>query len=305
MEDSLDADESCAEASGSCSSTSSPPPPPSPLEDTQQLQTTSLLRRSRIKRSSRCLFLDCSSDEEQQTGTKTDSAPQPSPKNDGCNENDDSWMCPLTNEGDAQEETLKVQRNFKPSVAKAFQGKSKSRSGVILKLRRTCDRKRVCYRPVSDSEGLQLDTPDTDSSQQLKTPKVARLKRSSGRLSHSVRPLNAYIKRKLLKIKYCPYLSACHSADYRRRWVLRSAVQKARGALNIRYPDLVGKRIQHLYEEEDKSEVWYRGEVLGVHRANPNPLKTVFEVRYDTEPEWMYYLELLIDYKKGWLKIEE
>ncbi|XP_063053911.1 uncharacterized protein C15orf39 homolog [Engraulis encrasicolus] len=69
-------------------------------------------------------------------------------------------------------------------------------------------------------------------------------------------------------------------------------------------PDLVGKRIRHLYEEKDKSEVWYRGTVLRVHESHPNPLKTVFEVHYDSEPEWQYYLELLLDYQKGWLKLE-
>lgn len=205
-----------------------------------------------------------------------------------------------------------MQRNFEPSATRTFQEKSKSCPGVILKLRRTCNRKRLSYRPVLDSERLHLDTkqPDAESSQQSsgdlvrKAPEIARWKRTS----HSLRPHNAYSKKKLrslLRIKYCPYLSACHSADYRRRWVLRSAVQRARRAMKISYPDLVGKRIQHLYEEDDKSEVWYRGEVLQVHKANPNPLKTVFEVRYDSEPEWKYYLELLIDYKKGWLKIEE
>eukprot|EP00064_Thunnus_orientalis_P000371 superscaffoldBa00000018_g371 len=70
-----------------------------------------------------------------------------------------------------------------------------------------------------------------------------------------------------------------HSAEHRRRWVLRSAVRRARGAMRFYYPDLVGKRIRHLYEEDDKSEVWYRGEVLRIHEAHTNPLKTIFEVR--------------------------
>ena len=71
------------------------------------------------------------------------------------------------------------------------------------------------------------------------------------------------------------------------------------------FPDLVGKRIRHLYEETDRSEAWYRGVVLRVHEAHPNPLKTVFEVKYDSEPEWQYFLELLIDFQKGWLKVED
>ncbi|XP_043933175.1 uncharacterized protein C15orf39 homolog [Protopterus annectens] len=71
------------------------------------------------------------------------------------------------------------------------------------------------------------------------------------------------------------------------------------------YPELVGKQICHLYEENDKSESWYRGVVVRIHEKHPNPLKTVYEVRYDTEPEWLYYLELLQDYEKGWLKVDE
>lgn len=317
MDDYLDADESCTGPSNCSSSSGSlSAPPPSPHEDTEQLQTTSLLRRSRIKRSSRRFFLCGSSDEEQQTGAKTDSTPQSGQKDDGSNKNDNSWMCPLATEGNAQGETSDVQPNFKPSVTRTFQEKSQSCPGVVLRLRRSCNRKRMSYHPVLASEGLHLETKlsDTESSQQLsgdctrKRPEAPRLNRTTRPLSHSVRPLNAFSKRKLrslLTIKYCPYLSACHSADYRRRWVLRSAVQRARRAMKICYPDLVGKRIQHLYEEDDKSEVWYKGEVLRVHKANPNPLKTVFEVRYDSEPEWKYYLELLIDYKKGWLKIED
>lgn len=204
-------------------------------------------------------------------------------------------MCPLATEGDIQGESS--------SIARTFPDKSQSTPGVILKLRRTHDRKRMSYRPVSDSEISRVETeiPDTESGQEFSHDDVTRWQRTP------LRPPHAFSKRKLrsLSIKYCPYLSTCHSADYRRRWVLRSAVQRARKATKVCCPDLVGKRIQHLYEEVDKSEVWYKGEVLRVHKANPNPLKTVFEVRYDSEPEWRYYLELLIDYKKGWLKIDE
>ncbi|KAK7891242.1 hypothetical protein WMY93_023205 [Mugilogobius chulae] len=267
-------------------------------------------RRSRIKNSSRRMFLDCSSDEEEQNGAKADSDEQTDVSEDV------SWMCPVVSEelsADAMEENPNPPLIVKPSLGRQFQEKSKKRSGVILRLRRTFDRKRMSYRPVLDSEKLHLEsTKQTDSNREVngeltrRTPEVARWKRTS--FSNSLRPLNAYSKRKmrsLLTIKYCPYLSTCHSADYRRRWVLRSAVQRARRAMKMYYPELVGKRIQHLYEEDDKSEVWYKGEVLQVHKAHPNPLKTVFEVRYDSEPEWKYYLELLIDYKKGWLKIDD
>lgn len=203
-----------------------------------------------------------------------------------------------------------MQLNFRPSVVRTFQEKPRSPPSVILKLKRTHNRKRMIYRPVLDSERLHKETKeaDTEASQELshgdismKKPEITRWKRTSLQMH------NAFSKQKLrsMTIKYCPYLSTCHSADYRRHWVLRSSVQRARRAMKICCPDLVGKRIQHLYEEVDKSEVWYKGEVLGIHKANPNPLKTVFEVRYDSEPEWKYYLELLIDYKKGWLKIDE
>ncbi|CDQ99749.1 unnamed protein product [Oncorhynchus mykiss] len=137
----------------------------------------------------------------------------------------------------------------------------------------------------------------------------ARERTRDGCLSRRIRlpsSLSSSLRRSVMKIKYCPFLSACHSSDHRRRrWILRSAVQRARSVMKIYYPDLVGRRIQHLYEEGDGTEVWYRGLVVQVHEPHPNPLKTVFQVKYDSEPEWQYYLELLIDYKKGWLKIED
>lgn len=219
-------------------------------------------------------------------------------------------MCPLASEEfpKMSENSNSMHQNFEPSVAGQSQDKSKSCSSVILKLRRMFNRKRMSYQPVLDSDKAHLETGQSEAelSPERSSELVRRWKRTSGPISHSLRPLNSKRKRSsLLKIKYCPYLSVCHSAEHRRRWVLRSAVQRARRAMKIYYPDLVGKRIRHLYEEDDKSEVWYHGEVLRIHKAHPNPLKTVFEVRYDSEPEWKYYLELLIDYKKGWLKIEE
>uniref|UniRef100_A0AAV2L3Y4 Uncharacterized protein n=1 Tax=Knipowitschia caucasica TaxID=637954 RepID=A0AAV2L3Y4_KNICA len=262
------------------------------------------------------MFLDCSSDEEEPNCAKADSILELNCQSGVTDGADKSWMCPLASEelpADATEGISTTQHSLEPSVARQFQEKPEKQSGVILKLRRMFDRERMSYKPILESEKLHLDASqsETESTPEARrkrerTPKVAKWKRLS--FSNSLRPLNVYTKRKmqsLLTIKYCPYLSACHSADYRRRWVLRSAVQRARRAMKIFYPDLVGKRIQHLYEEVDKSEVWYRGEVLQVHKAHPDPLKTVFEVRYDSEPEWKYYLELLTDYKKGWLKIED
>ncbi|KAF7224380.1 uncharacterized protein C15orf39 homolog [Nothobranchius furzeri] len=234
---------------------------------------------------------------------------------------DNSWTCPLTLDEFAPSDT--ENENFSSLTPDdqpvACQVQPKGCSSVILKLRKMLggglSRKKACYQAVSESGTVgetsvpQTDVEDVWSNSSLhRTPKLVRGWKGKGSFSRTLRPLRGPSKtkpRSLLKIKYCPYLSACHSAEHRRRWVLRSAVQTARRAMRLYYPDLVGKKIRHLYEEDDKSEVWYRGEVLRIHEAHSNPLKTIFEVRYDSEPEWKYYLELMIDYKKGWLKIED
>lgn len=241
---------------------------------------------------------------------------------------ENSWTCPLTldelspSPSDVEtEESTSLWPVSQPSGPAIPQVRSKNCSGMILKLRRMLskglNRKKACYQAVSvsgtftdQSRSQQTDDGEGVSSERELhgTPKVSHGCQRTGSFTRALRSFSSSSKRKhrsLLKIKYCPYLSACHSAEHRRRWVLRSAVQRARGAMRFYYPDLVGKRIRHLYEEDDKSEVWYRGEVLRIHEAHTNPLKTIFEVRYDSEPEWKYYLELLIDYKKGWLKIED
>ncbi|KAM4734056.1 uncharacterized protein C15orf39 homolog [Anableps anableps] len=237
---------------------------------------------------------------------------------------ENSWTCPLTldelspSHSDVETESSSSLLTDKPPSGHSAQ--SKNCSGMILKLRKMfsagLNRKRACYKAVSPTGALaEPSSSQTDDGEGLSSesskhrmPKALRRWKGKGSFCHPGRSLSSPSKtkqRSLLKIKYCPYLSACHSAQHRRRWVLRSAVQTAQRAMRFYYPDLVGKRIRHLYEEDDKSEVWYRGEVLRIHEAHTNPLKTVFEVRYDSEPEWKYYLELLIDYKKGWLKIED
>ncbi|KAK2842317.1 hypothetical protein Q5P01_012517 [Channa striata] len=215
---------------------------------------------------------------------------------------ENSWTCPLTldelssSDTDTEDASNPVIQSSGPAGSSA---RSKNCSGMILKLRR------MFSEETSDGKGELSHVRDVHR----RVPKATHRWQRTGSYSHALRPLSSSSSkrkhRSLLKIKYCPYLSACHSAEHRRRWVLRSAVQTARRAMRFYYPDLVGKRIHHLYEEDDKSEVWYRGEVLRIHEAHRNPLKTIFEVRYDSEPEWRYYLELLIDYKKGWLKIED
>lgn len=246
---------------------------------------------------------------------------------------EDSWTCPLTLDEVSSspsktetEETSSPRSGHQLSGPATSQVKSNNCSSMILKLRRIMfgeglNRKKAHYQAVSDS-GIMTDAcmSNTEDSTgkvsrerngpdlHMKKSKVAPQWQGAGSFSQALQPLSSSSKEKhrlLSKIKYCPYLSACHSAEHRRQWVLRSAVQRARRAMRFYYPDLVGKRVLHLYEEDDKSEVWYKGEVLRIHEAHANPLKTIFEVRYDSEPEWKYYLELLIDYKKGWLKIED
>lgn len=279
--------------------------------------------KSRIKSSSRRTFLDDGlSDEEKVEGggavglndgfyqnakrggksegadcTEAEKIPSCSPP---ITTSDNSWMCPLTFEDlppspgdpDAQGPT--------PAI------RSAKCTGVILKLRRMfgCSRKKARYQAVPDS-----DTSDTDA---VAVEGARKWRRAGGFLHATTRaaPRGSSKKKRpsFLKVKRCPYLSArcaAAAAEHRRHLALHQAVRRAEAAGRLLYPDLVGKKIRHLYEEDDKSEVWYRGEVLRVHEAHSNPLKTIFEVRYDSEPEWRYFLELLIDYKKGWLKIEE
>ncbi|XP_039989069.1 uncharacterized protein C15orf39 homolog [Xiphias gladius] len=316
--------------------------------------------KSRVKSSSRRMFLDNSlSDEEEEDDTgktvnggvlnefrkKSWSASQYEESENGGSDvitaeqdsslipqsptSENSWTYPLTldelspspTDTETEESSSPQPGSQSPGAAKS-PVRSKNCSGMILKLKRMfsegLNSKKSHYQAVSDS-GTFADpslsqTEDLEGEvggkrdPQRRTAKVTHRWQRTDSFSHALRPLSSSSKRKrrsLLKIKYCPYLSACHSAENRRRWVLRSAVQRARRAMRSYYPDLVGKRIRHLYEEDDKSEVWYQGEVLCVHEAHTNPLKTIFEVRYDSEPEWKYYLELLIDYKKGWLKIED
>lgn len=277
--------------------------------------------KSRIKHSSRRLFLDESlTDDETAVETSAlggDGVSGQEPVGVGVGEHgctraeqdppatvptENSWMCPVDLEEVSPSDTESRTAASKPAAG------TKTRSGVILKLRRlfstSLNRKKARYQAVLDSRML-VDRPLSqaeDGEPNGRTAKLTQRWQRRQSFCRALAPISRSSKRPLLKIKYCPYLSACYGAEHRRRWVLRSAVQRAR---SVHFPDLVGKRIHHLYEEVDKSEVWYRGEVLRVHEAHTNPLKTTFEVRYDSEPEWRYYLELLLDYKKGWLKIED
>ncbi|CAL8356281.1 unnamed protein product [Lota lota] len=249
---------------------------------------------------------------------------------------ENTWTCPLSSDdfssssSDTDMEGSSIPSQVSPgSDSVKSKLRPKKHSGMILKLRRVLFSKGLgpsrtaCYKTVSHSGTFSDFSPTrAKHGERVKARKPGGkedlfLSRGSTKVTHwnqrregfsrAMRSLAGSRRhsRSLLKIQYCPYLSACHSAEHRRRWVLRSAVQRARGAIKFIYPDLVGKKILHLYEEDDKSEVWYRGEVVRIHEAHPNPLKNVFEVKYDSEPEWKYFLELLMDFKKGWLKIDE
>lgn len=85
---------------------------------------------------------------------------------------------------------------------------------------------------------------------------------------------------------------------YKRRRRVRSKCGKS----NV-FPDLVGKRILHLFDDGER-ETWFPGKVLRVHRHFRNPRDTQYEVWYDAEPGTRYFLELLQDYEKGWLKLD-
>ena len=247
---------------------------------------------------------------------------------------ENTWTCPLSSDelssssSDTDMGRSSINSRINPALGSVkSKARSKKHSGMILKLRRVLfskglNSRTACYKTVSLSGTFSDFSPTTAKHGERVEARKRRgkeelfLSRGSAKVTHwnqrreglsrALRSLSGSRRhgRSLLKIRYCPYLSACHSAEHRRRWVLRSAVQRAQRAIKF-YPDLVGKKIIHLYEEDDKSEVWYRGEVVRIHEAHPNPLKNVFEVQYDSEPEWKYYLELLMDYKKGWLKIAE
>ncbi|KTG31200.1 hypothetical protein cypCar_00019062 [Cyprinus carpio] len=208
-----------------------------------------------------------------------------------------AWGRPLTSDDfssdstDEETESTSLSFQSRRSSSAESQGLSKGPSSMVLKLRKVFYNKshggRVTrYQKITDSLEAPARFRRTDSNHyRKKKHKSSRHKR----------------RRTDREYSFSPFLSKKHC----RRWVLRSAVQSAHLAMENRYPDLVGKRIRHLYEENDKTEVWYRGVVLRIHEPHSNPLKTVFEVKYDSEPEWQYYLELLLDYKKGWLKVED
>ncbi|XP_051512172.1 uncharacterized protein LOC127416705 [Myxocyprinus asiaticus] len=226
-----------------------------------------------------------------------------------------SWGRPLTSD-DLSSESSDEEMASTPSLSyrnqtsssTESQGVPKGPSSMVIKLRKVFynegHRGRVTrYQKVTDSLDDQGKLRGHDRFRSVGHGLYRKKKHKSSRHKrhHTYREVTSCIYSSYSQNR--PYLSKKHSS--KRRWVLRCAVQSAHLAMENRYPDLVGKRIRHLYEENDKTEVWYIGVVVRIHEPHTNPLKTVFEVKYDSEPEWQYYLELLLDYKKGWLKVED
>ncbi|CAM9500476.1 unnamed protein product [Lampetra planeri] len=126
---------------------------------------------------------------------------------------------------------------------------------------------------------------------------------SERRLVQVVPGKKSRCKRKGDRSEISPKLSrgrqrACGNADGGKREEPPSD-KKTGGDL---YPDLVGRRVLHLYDDED-TERWYQGVVTQLYEEHDDPLEAIYVVTYDSEPGWQYYLELLQDYRKGWLKL--
>lgn len=212
-------------------------------------------------------------------------------------EPENSWRRPLTSD-DLSSESIDVDTGMASlsSYARHAPSSTKKRSDMVLKLRK------VYYAKGQQGQVSHYQrVPDQSEVQRGRHRRCRRKKKrrsSDSSMRHRARKFSS-------RAQHCPYLPTPSTSEHRMRWVLRSAVQNTHQAVRNSYPELVGKRIRHLYEENDKTEVWYKGIVLRIHESHPNPLKTVFEVKYDSEPEWQYYLELLMDYKKGWLQIED
>lgn len=199
------------------------------------------------------------------------------------------WGRPLTSD-DLSSDGTEMETEPTSGRSRISRKTKKSSSGMVLKLRK------IYYSNGSHGQVSHYQAVGVPEQSELKGKDRRRLHRRKTKMRSSECRMS----------QKCSYSSSkCVSVKRKKkRWFLRSEVQGTQQAVKHGYPDLVDKRIWHLYEENDKTEVWYRGVVLRIHEANPNPLKTVFEVKYDSEPEWQYYLELLVDYQKGWLKIE-
>lgn len=216
-------------------------------------------------------------------------------ESDAEQEPDNSWGRPLTSDDLSSESTDEdTEMSSLSSYARHRPGSSKKRSDMVLKLRK------VYYTKGRQGQVSHYQRVPNQPEKHRGRHRHRKKKRRSSKagMRYRVRGFSS-------DSQHRAYLSTPRTSHHRMRWVLRSAAQNTQQAMRNSYPDLVGKRIRHLYEENDKTEVWYKGVVLRIHESHPNPLKTVFEVKYDSEPEWQYYLELLLDYKKGWLQIED
>ncbi|XP_075713976.1 uncharacterized protein C15orf39 homolog [Rhinoderma darwinii] len=128
--------------------------------------------------------------------------------------------------------------------------------------------------------------------------KLKRVRKHSGISVYKTQ--NSKTPQKKDKLQKSP---VCRKKLYRARPVF---TYKKRRSLRTSksFPNLVGRRILHLFDDGEQ-EVWFRGKVLQVHRCSHDLRDTQFEVWYDDEPGTRYILELLQDYEKGWLRLDD
>ena len=61
---------------------------------------------------------------------------------------------------------------------------------------------------------------------------------------------------------------------------------------------LVGKHVLHCCKE-DNTISWFEGEVVGIWQHKPDPVKTVYSIKYDESPEDEWHMPLLLDLSHG------
>lgn len=150
---------------------------------------------------------------------------------------------------------------------------------------------------LTDSSDKQ---PKSASPRKVKSSlilKLRRIRKHSG--IHVYKTQNPDTPKKKENLQKSP---VCRKKQHRARPVF-SYKKKRRRLTSKRFPNLVGRRILHLFDDGEQ-EVWFPGRVLRVHRRSSNPRNTQYEVWYDEEPGTRYFLELLQDYEKGWLQLD-
>ncbi|KAM8972224.1 uncharacterized protein C15orf39 homolog [Pelodytes ibericus] len=178
-------------------------------------------------------------------------------------------------------------------------------NGPLVSLREEeCHTKGALKSFSSDGDHAKVKIPSSKKGETSLVLKLHRVSQGSGNHVYSAQKLRSPqdggsdVKQKgdscrkkggVKQRARCPYRK-------RRRGLRRGLTKK-------KFPDLVGRRILHLFDD-GKKDTWFRGKVLRIHRQSNNPRDTQYEVWYDDEPGTRYYLELQQDYEKGWLRLE-